>query len=98
MGWQLSFSKFSSMLNANRSKDTGGYGEKICEPCDDCYNLVQDAADEHRQNLENLDALLQKIAENPEPVGNDFEYEMTALNVKVKSLLADTKLASRYQF
>lgn len=87
--------KCDRCMENTRSKDTGGFGEKICEPCDDCYNLVQDAADEHRQSLENLDALLQKIAENPEPVGNDFEYEMTALNVKVKSLLADTKLASR---
>ena len=87
--------KCDRCMENTRSRDTGGYGDKICEPCDDCYNLVQDAADEHRQNLANLDALLQKIAENPEPVGNDFEYEMTALNVKVKSLLADTRLASR---
>ena len=35
-------------MENTQSKDTGGYGEKICEPCDDCYNLVLDAANEHR--------------------------------------------------
>jgi len=30
-------------MENTQSKDTGGYGEKICEPCDDCYNLVSDS-------------------------------------------------------
>jgi hypothetical protein len=56
-------------MENTRSRDTGGYGEKVCEPCDDCYNLVQEATDQHRHNLAALDKLLQQIAENPEPVG-----------------------------
>ena len=39
---------------------------KVCEPCEDCYNLVKTAADAHRQNLERLDNLLREIAENPQ--------------------------------
>ena len=68
-------------MENTRSRDTGGYGEKICEPCDDCYNLVQDATNTHRANLAALDQLLQQIAENPEPVGEDFEYDLRALQV-----------------
>ena len=33
----------------NTKTKVGSQNEKICEPCDDCYNLVQDAANEHRQ-------------------------------------------------
>ena len=69
-------------MENTRSRDNGGYGEKICEPCDDCYNLVQDATNTHRANLAALDQLLQQIAENPEPVGEDFEYDLRALQVK----------------
>ena len=67
-----------------------------CEPCDDCYNLVQEAADEHRKNLANLDKLLQQIAENPEPVGEDFEYQLMQLKVKVRK--DRTKLCPKNQF
>ena len=49
-------------MENTRSRDTGGYGEKICEPCDDCYNLVSDAANVHRQNLASLDSLLQQVS------------------------------------
>ena len=69
-------------MENTRSKDTGGYGEKICEPCDDCYNLVSDAANDHRANLAALDRLLQQIAENPEPVGDDFEQQLRTLQVR----------------
>lgn len=82
-------------MENTKSKDTGGYGEKICEPCDDCYNLVQDAADEHRRNLAALDALLQQIAENPEPVGEDFEFNLKKLQVSVKVTLVNAKIKSQ---
>ena len=48
-------------MENTRSRDTGGYGEKVCEPCDDCYNLVSDAANVHRENLAALDSLLQQV-------------------------------------
>lgn len=82
-------------MENTRSRDTGGYGEKICEPCDDCYNLVQDATNEHRANLAALDQLLQQIAENPEPVGDDFEYKLRKLQVRVSETLADARISSR---
>ncbi len=82
-------------MENTRSKDTGGYGEKICEPCDDCYNLVSDAVNEHRTNLANLDRLLQQIANNPEPVGEDFEYQLRQLQVRVTATLADARISSQ---
>ena len=82
-------------MENTRSRDNGGYGEKICEPCDDCYNLVQESADQHRRNLESLDKLLQQIAENPEPVGDDFEIQLKKLQVRVKTMVADAKISSQ---
>ena len=49
-------------MEKTRSRDTGGFGEKICEPCDDCYNLVSDAANLHRHNLAALESLLQQVS------------------------------------
>ena len=82
-------------MENTQSKDTGGYGEKICEPCDDCYNLVLDAANEHRKHLADLDSLLEKIAENPEPVGEDFKYQLRELQVTVTATLAEARINSR---
>lgn len=82
-------------MENTRTRDTGGYGEKICEPCDDCYNLVSDAVNEHRENLANLDRLLVAIAENPEPVGQDFEYQLARLKVEVKTTLAEALISSK---
>lgn len=81
-------------IENTRSKDTGGFGERICEPCDDCYNLVSDAAREHRENLANLNQLLEKIAETPEPVEQDFFLEVRQLQVKVSATLADARIYS----
>ena len=82
-------------MENTKSRDTGGYGQKVCEPCDDCYDLVQDATNEHRQNLESLDRLLQQIAENPEPVGDEFLLQLRRLKVRVKNTLADARISSR---
>ena len=82
-------------MENTQSKDTGGFGEKICEPCDDCYNLVLDAANEHRRQLSDLDKLLEQIAENPEPVGDDFKFQLRDLQVKVTATLADARISSR---
>ena len=71
-----------------------GVGEKICEPCDDCYNLVSDSVNEHRKNLEDLDKLLEQIAENPQPVGGDFIYELRELSIKVQFTLAEAQISS----
>jgi len=81
-------------MENTRSRDTGGYGEKICEPCDDCYNLVQNAANQHRDNLDALDSLLQQIAENPEPLGDDFVMQLRKLQVRVKTMVVEAKVTT----
>jgi len=68
----------------------GYVGEKVCEPCDDCYNLVQNAVNQHRDNLHQLDNLLQQIAENPEPVGDDFEESLAKLEQRITFTLEDS--------
>lgn len=81
-------------MENTKSQDMGGVGQKICEPCDDCYNLVQDAANRHRANLEDLDQLLQALAENPEPVGQEFEMQLKKLQVRVGVLVSDALISS----
>ena len=82
-------------MENTKSKDQGGFGDKTCEPCDDCYNLVSDAANEHRQNLENLNQLLTKIKESPEPLNQNFMQEIRQLQIKVRGVLADARINSR---
>ena len=43
--------------------------------------------DIHREQLHQLGELLQTIAENPEPVQEDFEAELDRVEVKVSALL-----------
>ena len=64
-----------------------GPGQAHCQPCPVCYNLVQAEVDRHRLNLAQLDDLLQQIAENPQPVGEDFEHHLRDLEVKIKITL-----------
>jgi len=77
------------------TKTRVGYGnEKICEPCDDCYNIVQDNANDHRANLNKLEQLLVQISENPEPIGKEFEVQLTKLKVRIEHMVNDTKLSA----
>lgn len=78
----------------NTKTRTGSENEKVCEPCDDCYNLVQDAANEHRDSLDQLDTLLRHISENPEPIGSEFEVPLRKLRVRIRNMLVDTKLSA----
>merc|ERR1712083_268791 len=81
-------------MENTKSQAMGGVGQKICEPCDDCYNLVQDAANRHRANLEDLGNLLQQLAENPKPVGQEFEMQLKKLQVRVDVLVSDALISS----
>jgi len=77
------------------TKTRVGYGnEKICEPCDDCYNIVQDNADSHRDSLNKLDDLLTHILENPEPIGPEFTVQLKKLKVRIMNMVVDSKLSS----
>ena len=81
-------------MENTKSKDTSGQ-EKVCEPCDDCYNLVSEAANRHRANLEALDNMLRQIAENPQPVGTEFAFKLRQLSVEVTAVLADARISSQ---
>jgi len=48
---------------------------------------VKVEVDTHREQLHQLGELLQTIAENPEPVQEDFEAELGRVEVKVSALL-----------
>jgi len=72
-------------------------GQKICEPCDDCYNLVRDAANNHRRSLEDLDQLLEKIGNDPEPLDNRFEMRLRQLQQTVTATLAEAKIEAKPQ-
>ena len=69
----------------------GQVGERVCEPCDNCYTLIKLEVDEHRAQLEQLADLLQTIAENPEPVGDTFEGELRKVEARVSVLLEEAQ-------
>ena len=71
----------------NSETKKGRGGERLCKPCDTCYSLVKVEVDIHREQLHQLGELLQTIAENPEPVQEDFEAELDRVEVKVSALL-----------
>jgi coxsackievirus/adenovirus receptor len=60
--------------------------------CPACYNLVQDAVNEHRQKLNQFLNVLQAISENPTVIEDvEFEAKLKALNEKVNIVLEDAK-------
>ena len=71
----------------NTETKKGRGGERLCKPCDSCYSLVKAEVDTHREQLFQLGQLLQTIAENPEPVQEDFEGELDKVEVRVSALL-----------
>ena len=77
-----------------KTKEIEGFEgmEKKCEPCDDCYNLVQDATDEIRTNLHHLADTLDAIAKNPEPVGDKFEVNLRRLQIRIRNMVVDATL------
>ncbi|XP_039963355.1 laminin subunit gamma-1 [Bactrocera neohumeralis] len=62
-----------------------------CIDCPDCYNLVQDAANEHRAKLRNLSATLDEIARTPVTNDDEFEAKLKTVQEKVDILLTDAK-------
>ena len=56
---------------------------------------MRDAAKRHRQNLEDLDNLLEQIDNNPQPVGKDFEFKLRQLQTKVTNTLAEAQITAR---
>lgn len=66
-----------------------------CLDCEPCYNLVQDAANEHRAKLKNMKKLLQDIASTPTVINDDqFEAKIKAVQEKFDILYEDAKSGS----
>ncbi|PIK42259.1 putative laminin subunit gamma-1 [Apostichopus japonicus] len=65
-----------------------------CVQCPDCYSLVQDKVNEHRQKLEDLKNLLQNIGENPEVVNDvNFEKQLKALEAELDVAVVEAERA-----
>ncbi|XP_071820320.1 laminin subunit gamma-1-like isoform X1 [Apostichopus japonicus] len=65
-----------------------------CVQCPDCYSLVQDKVNAHRQKLEDLKNLLQNIGENPEVVSDvNFEKQLKALEAELDVAVVEAERA-----
>lgn len=63
-----------------------------CLDCPHCYNLVQEAADDHRGKLNALNHLLSEIASKPTVIDDDeFELKLRAVQDKIDILTEDAK-------
>lgn len=60
--------------------------------CPDCYNLVQDAANDHRKKLSELNNILREIASKPTVIDDaEFESKLRAVQEKIDILTEDAK-------
>lgn len=75
----------------DRCKENKFDRHKGCVDCPACYNLVQDAANDHRAKLKNLSQTLDDIARTPVTNDEEFESKLQAVQEKVDILLADAK-------
>ncbi|XP_075991196.1 laminin subunit gamma-1 [Anticarsia gemmatalis] len=68
----------------NKKRRADGQG---CEDCPPCYNLVQDAVNNHRRELTELDDILSKISKSPTVVENaDFDNELQRVREDIERL------------
>lgn len=76
----------------NRCKENKHNRHQGCLDCPACYNLVQDAVNDHRSKLSTFDKVLTEISENPTVIeDSEFELKLGALNEKVNIVLEDAK-------
>lgn len=68
--------------------------EAGCVDCPVCYNLIQDAVDEHRVKLNQLSDLLDEIERNPQVVtDSNFDAQLDSVIFMVNNLLKDAMRA-----
>lgn len=66
-----------------------------CLDCPDCYNLVRDAANDHRQKLAELNTILKEIASNPTVIDDsEFESNLNTVQQKIDELSREAKSGS----
>lgn len=76
----------------DRCKENKFNRQAGCENCPHCYNLVQDAADEHRGKLANLSAVLAEIASKPTVIDDaEFDSKLRVVQEKINILTEDAK-------
>ncbi|KAL5277341.1 LAMC3 family protein [Megaselia abdita] len=75
----------------DRCKENKHNRHEGCVDCPACYNLVQDAANEHREKLYSLKKTLGDIASAPVTNDDEFESKLKDVKEKVEILLADAK-------
>lgn len=79
----------------NRCKENKYDRHQGCLDCPSCYNLIQDAVNNHRLDLYNFDKVLREISENPTVIADtEFDGKLKALNEKINIVLEDAKAAS----
>ncbi|XP_033323034.2 laminin subunit gamma-1 isoform X1 [Megalopta genalis] len=79
----------------DRCKENKHNRQNGCVDCPDCYNLVQDAVDTHRERVAELENTLRKINSSPTVIkDSDFENELLTVQEKVKNLLKIAKQGS----
>lgn len=76
----------------NRCKENTFDRHQGCIDCPHCYDLVQDAADDHRAKLRKLKDTLQEIASKPTVIDDDeFEHKLKSILEKIDILSDDAK-------
>lgn len=79
----------------DRCKENKHNRQHGCVNCPDCYNLVQDAVNRHRERLSELESTLRKINSSPTVIkDSDFEKELKNVQERVRDLLQIAKQGS----
>lgn len=74
----------------DRCKENKYDKQNGCVDCPPCYNLVQEAVNDHRGKLQELSELLESIDKNPQLVNDlDFEKKLREVMGRVDDLLRD---------
>lgn len=76
----------------NRCKENKYDRHQGCLNCPECYDLVQDAANDHRKKLSELNHVLREIASKPTVIDDiEFESKLRTVQEKIDILNEDAK-------
>lgn len=79
----------------DRCKENKHDREAGCRDCPPCYNLVQDAVNDHRAKLTELASLLERIISNPTVIADlDFDRKLAEVQTRIDQLWIDAKTQS----
>lgn len=79
----------------DRCKENKHDREAGCKDCPPCYNLVQEAVDQHRAKMADLATILQRIISNPTIIADlDFDRKLAEVQDRVDQLWVDAKMQS----